>query len=63
MKPAKSTCYAAILLTLAFGNATASSEMTSTDSATDVSRSYDVDADHDGRTDHTLELEQSDSLA
>jgi len=70
MKPAKSILYSAILLTLIFGSATARAELAEApieiigmDSATDVSAAYDVDTDHDGRTDHTLELEQSDSLA
>jgi hypothetical protein len=60
----------AIFLALVFGSATVSAELAdapteifSMDSATDVSATYDVDTDHDGRTDHTLELEQSDSLA
>ena len=59
-----------IFLALIFGSATAiaetadaPSEIFSMDSATDVSATYDVDTDHDGRTDHTLDLEQSDSLA
>jgi hypothetical protein len=55
MKLSKSMLHGAILLALALGSASAS--------AADVSMSYGVDADHDGRTDHTLELEQSDSLA
>ena len=63
MKLVKSIFHSAILLALAFGSATASSEMMSMESASDVSAAYDVDTDHDGRTDHTLELEQSDSLA
>jgi hypothetical protein len=70
MKLAKSIFRSAILLALIFGSATASaqladtpSEMISTDSATDVSATYDVDEDHDGRTDRTLELRESDSLA
>lgn len=49
-------------LALIFGSAIAS-ETIDMESETDVSASYAVDEDHDGRTDHTLELEQSDSLA
>jgi len=63
MKLAKSIFYGAISLALMLGSATASSETFEMESATDVSTIYSVDEDHDGRTDHTLELEQSDSLA
>jgi hypothetical protein len=49
---ARSIFQSAILLALVLGSAAAS-----------ASAAYDVDTDHDGRTDHTLELEQSDSLA
>ena len=63
MKLAKSIFYGAISLALMLGSANASSEEIDMESATDVSAIYSVDEDHDGRTDHTLELEQSDSLA
>jgi hypothetical protein len=68
MKLAKSTLYSAISLAVMFGSAHASSETISMDSATADSRTevtamYQVDENHDGRTDRTLELEQSDSLA
>jgi hypothetical protein len=63
MKLAKSIFYGAISLALMLGSANASSEAIDMESATEVSAIYSVDEDHDGRTDHTLELEQSDSLA
>jgi hypothetical protein len=70
MKLVKSILYGAILLALASGSATAFEEIADTpsdsmrmDSSAGASMMYEVDEDRDGRTDRTLELEQSDSLA
>ena len=69
MKLVKSILYGATLLALASGNVTAgdppidTAESMITGSSADASAVYDVDDDHDGRTDRTLILEQSDSLA
>lgn len=70
MKPVKSILYGAILLVLGCGSATAIEEIADTpseamsmDASAGASTMYEVDEDRDGRTDRTLELEQSDSLA
>lgn len=70
MKLVKSILYGAILLGLAAGSASAIDEVAdmpsdsmSMDTSAGASAMYEVDEDRDGRTDRTLELEQSDSLA
>jgi hypothetical protein len=70
MRLVKSILYGAILLALASGSATAIDEIAdapsdsmSMDASAGASTMYEVDEDRDGRTDRTLELEQSDSLA
>ena len=70
MKLVKSILYGAILLAIASGSATAIDEIADApadsigmDASAGASTMYEVDEDRDGRTDRTLELEQSDSLA